>query len=283
MTHRHLGPLYTLCPQVSPGSVHLLRVVEDFIHLVGDALKAFQSSLIVTDNLGTGSWQGCRMWWNPGLGGGGMVSSISLFLEALSFPHLTSFLYLSMFFLLLHLCVVFLYVRIPPASGLVRTWVYASAFLVSASPTSVSSLCLSPVSVCPGVGCHPPSPCSDQHSARARLSCVQRHHVPHARPPGHEGLGAALRGPSLPAQGGAQPLLPREASCLWDSKQPRQGEGPRNGGPWPGLLPPAPPPSRPRGRLLLLCDRCCALPHPWPHPAAPQVSPWERWMGLPRV
>ncbi|XP_042852680.1 adhesion G protein-coupled receptor B2 isoform X6 [Panthera tigris] len=37
--------------QVSPGSVHLLRVVEDFIHLVGDALKAFQSSLIVTDNL----------------------------------------------------------------------------------------------------------------------------------------------------------------------------------------------------------------------------------------
>lgn len=47
-----LGPLHTLCPQVSPGSVHLLRVVEDFIHLVGDALKAFQSSLIVTDNLG---------------------------------------------------------------------------------------------------------------------------------------------------------------------------------------------------------------------------------------
>ncbi|XP_059996722.1 adhesion G protein-coupled receptor B2 isoform X10 [Lagenorhynchus albirostris] len=37
--------------QVAPGSVHLLRVVEDFIHLVGDALKAFQSSLIVTDNL----------------------------------------------------------------------------------------------------------------------------------------------------------------------------------------------------------------------------------------
>lgn len=40
------------CPQVSPGSVHLMKVVEDFIHLVGDALKAFQSSLIVTDNLG---------------------------------------------------------------------------------------------------------------------------------------------------------------------------------------------------------------------------------------
>ncbi|NXS72397.1 AGRB2 protein, partial [Pandion haliaetus] len=37
--------------QVSPGSVHLMKVVEDFIHLVGDALKAFQSSLIVTDNL----------------------------------------------------------------------------------------------------------------------------------------------------------------------------------------------------------------------------------------
>ncbi|NXG45641.1 AGRB2 protein, partial [Psilopogon haemacephalus] len=37
--------------QVSPGSVHLMKVVEDFIHLVGDALKAIQSSLIVTDNL----------------------------------------------------------------------------------------------------------------------------------------------------------------------------------------------------------------------------------------
>ncbi|XP_019403335.1 PREDICTED: adhesion G protein-coupled receptor B2 isoform X2 [Crocodylus porosus] len=37
--------------QVSPGSVHLMKVVEDFIHLVGGALKAFQSSLIVTDNL----------------------------------------------------------------------------------------------------------------------------------------------------------------------------------------------------------------------------------------
>lgn len=43
-------------PQVSPGSVHLMKVVEDFIHLVGDALKAFQSSLIVTDNLG--EWRG---------------------------------------------------------------------------------------------------------------------------------------------------------------------------------------------------------------------------------
>lgn len=43
---------------MSPGSVHLLRVVEDFIHLVGDALKAFQSSLIVTDNLGKRSQAG---------------------------------------------------------------------------------------------------------------------------------------------------------------------------------------------------------------------------------
>lgn len=32
--------------------MHLMKVVEDFIHLVGNALKAFQSSLIVTDNLG---------------------------------------------------------------------------------------------------------------------------------------------------------------------------------------------------------------------------------------
>uniref|UniRef100_A0A8D2KZL1 Adhesion G protein-coupled receptor B2 n=1 Tax=Varanus komodoensis TaxID=61221 RepID=A0A8D2KZL1_VARKO len=37
--------------QVLPGSVLLMKVVEDFIHLVGEALKAFQTSLIVTDNL----------------------------------------------------------------------------------------------------------------------------------------------------------------------------------------------------------------------------------------
>uniref|UniRef100_A0A8C3I1K5 Adhesion G protein-coupled receptor B2 n=1 Tax=Chrysemys picta bellii TaxID=8478 RepID=A0A8C3I1K5_CHRPI len=47
--------------QVSPGSVHLMKVVEDFIHLVGDALKAFQSSLVVTDNLGEWpGWGGLR-------------------------------------------------------------------------------------------------------------------------------------------------------------------------------------------------------------------------------
>ncbi|XP_036397842.1 adhesion G protein-coupled receptor B2-like isoform X1 [Megalops cyprinoides] len=37
--------------QVSPGSMLLMRVVEDFIHLVGEAQKPFQSSLIITDNL----------------------------------------------------------------------------------------------------------------------------------------------------------------------------------------------------------------------------------------
>lgn len=70
MTHLHLGPLYILCSQVSPGSVHLLRVVEDFIHLVGDALKAFQSSLIVTDNLGTGGR------WEAGAGCGGTQAPV---------------------------------------------------------------------------------------------------------------------------------------------------------------------------------------------------------------
>lgn len=61
--------------QVMPGSVLLMKVVEDFIHLVGDALKAFQSSLIVTDNLGEwleenggmaslfGCWEGNRAGW----------------------------------------------------------------------------------------------------------------------------------------------------------------------------------------------------------------------------
>uniref|UniRef100_A0A671K1U7 Adhesion G protein-coupled receptor B2 n=1 Tax=Sinocyclocheilus anshuiensis TaxID=1608454 RepID=A0A671K1U7_9TELE len=36
--------------QVSPGSVLLMRVVEDFIHLIGDAQKPFQSFLVVTNN-----------------------------------------------------------------------------------------------------------------------------------------------------------------------------------------------------------------------------------------
>ncbi|XP_077052147.1 brain-specific angiogenesis inhibitor 2 isoform X14 [Siphateles boraxobius] len=37
--------------QVSPGSVFLMRVVEDFIHLIGEAQKPFQSFLVVTNNL----------------------------------------------------------------------------------------------------------------------------------------------------------------------------------------------------------------------------------------
>ncbi|XP_072358296.1 adhesion G protein-coupled receptor B2-like isoform X5 [Scyliorhinus torazame] len=39
--------------QVAPGSIYLMRVVEDFIHVVGQGLKVFQSALIVTDNLVT--------------------------------------------------------------------------------------------------------------------------------------------------------------------------------------------------------------------------------------
>ncbi|XP_073787977.1 adhesion G protein-coupled receptor B2 isoform X28 [Danio rerio] len=37
--------------QVSPGSVLLMGVVEDFIHLIGEAQKPFQSFLVVTNNL----------------------------------------------------------------------------------------------------------------------------------------------------------------------------------------------------------------------------------------
>lgn len=55
--------LLSLYPQVSPGSVHLMKVVEDFIHLVGGALKAFQSSLIVTDNLGECPGPACCTPW----------------------------------------------------------------------------------------------------------------------------------------------------------------------------------------------------------------------------
>ncbi|OCT94872.1 hypothetical protein XELAEV_18012556mg [Xenopus laevis] len=37
--------------QIAPGSVLLMKVLEDYIHLIGDSLKPFQSSIIVTENL----------------------------------------------------------------------------------------------------------------------------------------------------------------------------------------------------------------------------------------
>ncbi|CAL8364371.1 unnamed protein product [Arctogadus glacialis] len=37
--------------QVSPGAAMLMRILEDFIHLIGDAQKPFQSVLVVTNNL----------------------------------------------------------------------------------------------------------------------------------------------------------------------------------------------------------------------------------------
>ncbi|XP_030203361.1 adhesion G protein-coupled receptor B2 isoform X6 [Gadus morhua] len=37
--------------QVSPGAAMLMRILEDFIHLIGDAQKPFQSVLVVTTNL----------------------------------------------------------------------------------------------------------------------------------------------------------------------------------------------------------------------------------------
>lgn len=42
---------YIFSPQVSPGAMLLMRVVEDFIHLIGEAQKPFQSFLAVTTNL----------------------------------------------------------------------------------------------------------------------------------------------------------------------------------------------------------------------------------------
>uniref|UniRef100_A0A3P8XEY6 Adhesion G protein-coupled receptor B2 n=1 Tax=Esox lucius TaxID=8010 RepID=A0A3P8XEY6_ESOLU len=37
--------------QVSPGAAHLMRILEDFIHLIGEDQKPFQSFLVVTNNL----------------------------------------------------------------------------------------------------------------------------------------------------------------------------------------------------------------------------------------
>lgn len=159
MDHLHLGPLHTSCPQVSPGSVHLLRVVEDFIHLVGDALKAFQSSLIVTDNLGTGGrWGGCWLW-SPGPRGGGMVSEAApvplSWGPVFSIVH--SYLYFSLHVPSLpsSLCCVSLCVGLC-TSGLVPILVSASAFLVCVPHMSLSFVSVLHVSVC--LCCPPPRP-----------------------------------------------------------------------------------------------------------------------------
>lgn len=37
--------------QVAPGAALLMRIIEDFIHLIGEAQKPFQSFLVVTNNL----------------------------------------------------------------------------------------------------------------------------------------------------------------------------------------------------------------------------------------
>lgn len=37
--------------QVAPGAALLMRILEDFIHLIGEAQKPFQSFLVVTNNL----------------------------------------------------------------------------------------------------------------------------------------------------------------------------------------------------------------------------------------
>lgn len=37
--------------QVTPGAALLMRIIEDFIHLIGEAQKPFQSFLVVTSNL----------------------------------------------------------------------------------------------------------------------------------------------------------------------------------------------------------------------------------------
>ena len=41
----------TKSSQVSPGAAMSMRILEDFIHLIGDAQKPFQSVLVVTNNL----------------------------------------------------------------------------------------------------------------------------------------------------------------------------------------------------------------------------------------
>lgn len=48
----HLSSL-SLHRQVAPGAALLMRILEDFIHLIGEAQKPFQSFLVVTNNLST--------------------------------------------------------------------------------------------------------------------------------------------------------------------------------------------------------------------------------------
>lgn len=56
--HTHLSLFFSsfsfflsFYPQVAPGAALLMRILEDFIHLIGEAQKPFQSFLVVTNNL----------------------------------------------------------------------------------------------------------------------------------------------------------------------------------------------------------------------------------------
>lgn len=53
----------SLHPQVAPGAALLMRILEDFIHLIGEAQKPFQSFLVVTNNLSK-----CQVTWCDGYG-----------------------------------------------------------------------------------------------------------------------------------------------------------------------------------------------------------------------
>lgn len=52
MIEAHLS-FSSLYPQVAPGAALLMRILEDFIHLIGESQKPFQSFLVVTNNLST--------------------------------------------------------------------------------------------------------------------------------------------------------------------------------------------------------------------------------------
>lgn len=53
MVGAQLSFLPFLHAQVAPGAALLMRILEDFIHLIGEAQKPFLSFLVVTNNLST--------------------------------------------------------------------------------------------------------------------------------------------------------------------------------------------------------------------------------------
>ena len=156
----------SLRPQVAPGAALLMRTLEDFIHLIGEAQKPFQSFLVVTNNLSK-----CQV----------LSSASSQGLKTYSFN-----LWIS--------C---------PKKKLHSIEIHNTAFRVFGTPHLSNPYplfsCVSPNFCCCSefqviyISCLS----SDNHPTRAGVSSFQWYQLPHEGPEGDEGLGQNGRGQAL--------------------------------------------------------------------------------------